>query len=58
MKPVIIIYDVFIGGGAVILKGLNIGVGAVIVTSSIVTKNVFSNSIVAGNPAKIIAKLR
>lgn len=57
-KPVIIGDNVFIGGGAVILKGVIIGNGAVIGASSIVTKNIPSNSVVAGNPAKIIRYLK
>lgn len=47
--------NVFIGNRVVVLHNVSyIGENAVIGTSSIVTKNVPDNAIVAGNPAKII----
>lgn len=46
--------DVFIGLGAVILPGVNIGNKCIIGANSVVTKDVPDNSIVGGNPAKII----
>ena len=52
--PIVVGDDVWIGAGAIVLKGVNIGSGAVIAAGSIVTKNVPENSIVAGNPAKVI----
>lgn len=53
-SPVIIDNDVWIGEGAMILKGVSIGQGAVIAAGAVVTKNVPSYSIAAGIPAKII----
>lgn len=52
-KPVIIGNDVWIGRRVMILPGVHIGDGAVIGAGSIVTKDVPSMAIVAGNPAKI-----
>lgn len=46
--------DVWIGHGAFILPGVNIGNGAVIAAMSVVTKDVPAYSIVGGSPAKII----
>lgn len=46
--------DVWIGYGAIILSGVNIGQGAVIAAGSVVTKNVPPYAIVGGNPAKVI----
>lgn len=46
--------DVWIGANAIIIQGVNIGNGAVIGAGSVVTKDVPSYAIVAGNPAKII----
>lgn len=46
--------DVWIGHGATIMAGVNIGDGAIIAAGSIVTKDVPACAIVGGNPAKII----
>lgn len=53
-SPVIVGDDVWIGYGATILKGVEIGNGAIIGAGSVVTKDVPSLSIVGGIPAKII----
>lgn len=46
--------DVWIGHGAKIKAGVNIGVGAAIGMGSIVTKDVPPYAIVGGNPARVI----
>lgn len=46
--------DCWIAANAVILAGVTIGKGSVVAAGSIVTKDVPSYSVVAGNPAKII----
>jgi acetyltransferase-like isoleucine patch superfamily enzyme len=46
--------DVWIGANAVIIKGINIGDGAIVGASSVVTKDVPPFSIVVGNPARVI----
>ena len=46
--------DVWIGDNAVVLKGVNIGDGAIIAAGSIVTKDVEPYSIVGGNPARLL----
>lgn len=46
--------DCFIGGESIILPGVKIGDGCVVGAGSVVTKDVPSGSIVAGNPAKVI----
>lgn len=44
--------DVWVGAGAIIMKGITIGDGAIIGAGSVVTKDVDSYSIVVGTPAK------
>lgn len=44
----------FIGANAIIMAGVHIGDEVIIGSGSIVTKDIPSNSIVAGNPARII----
>jgi UDP-2-acetamido-3-amino-2,3-dideoxy-glucuronate N-acetyltransferase len=46
-----------IGSSATILAGVTIGEGAVVGAGAVVTKDVPSNSIVAGNPAKILRQI-
>jgi virginiamycin A acetyltransferase len=48
--------DVWIGFGATIMTGVNIGDGAIIGSNSVVTKDVEPYAIVGGNPAKEIRK--
>jgi acetyltransferase-like isoleucine patch superfamily enzyme len=45
---------VWLCNGVNILKGVKIGNGSVVGTQSVVTKNIPSNSIACGNPAKIV----
>jgi len=55
-KPVVIEDGVWLGEGAVVLKGVKIGKRAVIGANSVVTKDVPAFSVVAGSPAKVIRK--
>lgn len=48
--------DVWIGANAVILGGVTIGDGAVVAAGAVVTKDVESGAIVAGNPARLLRK--
>lgn len=53
-KPIVIGKNVFIGARSIVLKGVTIGDGAVVGAGSVVTKDVPANTIVAGNPARVI----
>ncbi|MFN7246455.1 MAG: acyltransferase [Microcystis sp.] len=55
--PVVIEYHVWIGFNVAILKRVRIGKGAIIGAGSVVTQDVETFTIVAGNPAKIIKRL-
>ena len=49
--------NVFIGANCIILKGVKIGDRSIIGAGSVVTKNVPSDQIWAGNPAKFIREI-
>jgi phosphonate metabolism protein (transferase hexapeptide repeat family) len=53
-RPVMIGNDTWIGHGAVVMKDVTIGDGAIVASHSVVTKDVIAYSVVAGIPAKII----
>lgn len=46
-----------IGSGAVVLPGLEIGEGAMVAAGAVVTMTVPPQSVVAGNPARVIARV-
>lgn len=56
-KPITIEDSVWIGERAVILKGVKIGYGSIIASDSVVTHDVPSYCIVAGNPARVVKQL-
>ncbi len=51
---IIIMNDCWVGQNATIMSGVTIGNGAVVSAEAVVTKDVPSYAIVAGNPAKVI----
>jgi acetyltransferase-like isoleucine patch superfamily enzyme len=55
--PVTIKRGAWIGGRSLILPGVTIGENAVVAGGSVVTKDVKPNTIVGGNPAKVIKHL-
>lgn len=56
-QSIIIGEDVLIGCQAIILKGVTIGKGSVIGAGAVVTNSVAANTIVGGNPARVIREL-
>jgi acetyltransferase-like isoleucine patch superfamily enzyme len=49
--------DVWVGSGAIILKGVTVGARSIIAAGAVVTKDVPPDMIVAGNPARVIKQL-
>ena len=56
-RPVHIGKNAWIGAGATILPGVTVGENAVVGAASVVTKDVAPDTIVAGNPARLIKRL-
>ena len=55
--PVTIGDNVWIGGGVTIIGGVTIGKNAVVAAGSVVIRDVPPDTLVAGNPARVIRKL-
>lgn len=56
-KPIVLEDGVWIGVGATILPGITVGKNAVVAAGSVVTHNVDPNTIVGGNPARVLKTL-
>jgi acetyltransferase-like isoleucine patch superfamily enzyme len=54
VEPTIVKKGASIGSGATILSKISIGENAIVGAGSVVTRDVPANSIVAGNPAKVL----
>ncbi len=57
VAPIFIRRGSFIGAHSIILKGVEIGEESVVGAGSVVTRNIPSNELWAGNPAKFVRKL-
>lgn len=53
----VLLNDIIVGTGAKILGLVNVGSRAVIGANSVVTKNIGSQEVWAGNPARLIKKI-
>lgn len=56
-EPVTIEEGAWVGAGSIILPGVTIGRGAVVAAGSLVMKNVATNTVVMGNPARVVKRL-
>ena len=56
-KPIAIADGVWIGGGALILPGVSVGENAVVGAGAVVTRDVAANTVVVGNPARVVREL-
>ncbi|MDO5499719.1 MAG: sugar O-acetyltransferase [Propionibacteriaceae bacterium] len=57
-EPITIGDNVWLGGGAIVLAGVTIGDNSVIGAGAVVTRDVPADVVAAGNPARIIKRLR
>jgi acetyltransferase-like isoleucine patch superfamily enzyme len=53
-KGIVVDDDCWLGSGAIILDGVHLGSGSIVAAGSVVTKSFPENSIVAGNPARLL----
>ena len=56
-KPIAIERNVWIAAGATIIGGVTVGENSVVAAGSVVTKNVPPNTLVGGNPARVIRSI-
>ena len=56
-KPIVIEDNVWLGGGAILLPGVRVGRNAVVGAGAVVTRSVPANTVVAGNPARVIREI-
>ena len=56
--PIVIEDDVWIGAHSIILKGVTIGARSIIGAGSVVTKSIPADCVAAGNPCRVIKKIK
>jgi len=56
-KPIAIERNVWIAAGATVIGGVTVGENAVVAAGSVVTRDVPANTLVGGNPARVIRSI-
>lgn len=56
-QPIVIERNVWIAAGATIIGGVTVGENSVVAAGSVVTRDVPANTLVAGNPARVIRSI-
>jgi maltose O-acetyltransferase len=56
-NPIAIEDNVWVGGGAILLPGVRVGRNAVVGAGAVVSRSVPANTVVAGNPARVIREI-
>lgn len=56
-KPIVIEDNVWLGGSAILLPGVRVGQNAVVGAGAVVSRDVPANTVVAGNPARVIREI-
>ena len=57
LKPIAIERNVWVAAGATIIGGVTVGENSVVAAGSVVTKDVPPNTLVGGNPARVIRSI-
>jgi acetyltransferase-like isoleucine patch superfamily enzyme len=57
VKPIHIEDNVWVGSGSTIFPGVTLGEGCIVARGAIVMSNVLPYAVVAGSPARLIARL-
>ena len=57
-KPIVIGKNVWVGAGAMIMKGVKIGDNSVVAAGSVVVASVPENTVVLGNPARVVTRIK
>jgi len=50
--------NVWLGGGAILLPGVRVGRNAVVGAGAVVSRSVPADTVVAGNPARVIREIQ
>jgi len=56
-RPIVVEDNVWVGGGAILLPGVRVGRNAVVGAGAVVSRSVPANTVVAGNPARVIREI-
>jgi acetyltransferase-like isoleucine patch superfamily enzyme len=56
-RPIVIERNVWIAAGATVIGGVTVGENAVVAAGSVVTRDVPQNTLVGGNPARVIRSI-
>ena len=56
-RPIVIERNVWIAAGATVIGGVTVGENAVVAAGSVVTRDVAPNTLVGGNPARVIRSI-
>jgi maltose O-acetyltransferase len=56
-KSIVVEDNVWIGGGAILLPGVRVGRDAVVGAGAVVSRDVPANTVVVGNPARVIREI-
>jgi acetyltransferase-like isoleucine patch superfamily enzyme len=54
--PIVVEEDAYVGAGAILLPGTTVGTRAIVAAGAVVTKDVDSDTVVAGVPARVVVR--